>query len=175
MASSRVWLRQAKSDLLTAQYLAEQDTESFCCQTAAKCQQVVEKSVKAIAAELTERGLVTLTIGFDHRVDQYIAAIVRTPRRSSERKSVPAHIQQTLQRNRNEISTLMSLAPHKPANANALPRNTEYPFHNTEGLLIAPSDPGIFQKTEIISHLKVAHSIFTQAQALISIVERTPR
>jgi HEPN domain-containing protein len=100
-SSARVWLRQAGSDLLAARYLAQQDTDDFYCQTAAKCQQVVEKSVKAIAVELTERRLVTLTIGFDHRIDQYIEAIIRAPRRSAMQRSMPDYIVRMLRRNRN--------------------------------------------------------------------------
>ena len=83
MSLSRAWLRQAESDFLAAQCLAEQADEAFNCQIAAKCQQVVEKSVKAIAVELTDRGIVTLTIGFDHRIDQYISAISPRPETSS--------------------------------------------------------------------------------------------
>ena len=175
MSSSRVWLRQAKSDLHAAECLSGQPAEDLYCQVAAKCQQTVEKSVKAIAAELSDRGIVTLTIGFDHRIDRYISAITRVPRHKSAGKSVPEYIQQTLLRNRNEVKLLMSLAPHRPPDENQLPRNTEYPFHNAQGVLIAPADTGIFQKVEIDGHLKVATAVFTQAQALISIVERAPR
>lgn len=175
MSSSRVWLRQARSDLLAARYLAQQDTDDFYCQTAAKCQQVVEKSVKAIAAELTERRIVTLTIGFDHRIDQYISAIIRAPHRPTEKRSVPDYILQTLRRNRSEVSAIMRLAPHRPDDGAVLPRNTEYPFHNARGVLIAPADKGVFQKSEIEGHVKVASVVFDQAQTLISIAEREPR
>jgi|SRR5579871_533402 len=173
MSSSRVWLRQAKSDLSAARYLAAQNADDLYCQIAAKCQQAVEKSVKAIAAELTERRFVDLTIGFDHRIDQYIAAIIRAPRRG--KNSVLDYIQQMLRYNRNEINAIMQLAPHRPPDANQLPRNTEYPFHDVQGILIAPADTGIFQKTETDSHLKVAGVVFDKAKALISITEREPR
>lgn len=174
MSSARIWLRQAKSDMLTARYLAQQESDDFYCQTVAKCQQVVEKSIKAIAAELTERRIVTLTIGFDHRVDQYISAIIRTPRNVTEKRSVPGHISQSLRNNRNAINEIMRLAPHRTGDVQRLPRNTEYPFHNSQGVLIAPADTGVFEKSEVETHLRVAGTVFSQAQTLITISERAP-
>ena len=109
MSASRVWLRQAGSDLRAARYLAQQDAEDFYCQTAAKCQQVVEKSVKAIAAELNNRRIVTLTIGFSHSIDQYISAINHRPHDTAEKKSVPDHIVKALRRNRSEVNVLAQL------------------------------------------------------------------
>jgi len=173
MSASRVWLRQAKYDLVAARYLAQQDAHHFYCQTAAKCLQVVEKSVKAIAAELTDRRIVTITIGFDHDIDRYITAIIRAPHRPA--KTVPHYIVETLHHNRSEVKAIMRLAPHRPEDRNKLPRNTEYPFHDVHGILIAPADTGVFQKAEIDTHVKTASIVFDQAQALISIAEREPR
>ena len=90
-------------------------------------------------------------------------------------ESVPNYIRETLRYYRSEIDRLMSVAPHKPPDANRLPRNTEYPFHNAQGVLIAPADPGIFQRAEIDSHMKVAGTLFNKARTLITMIERGPR
>jgi hypothetical protein len=116
-----------------------------------------------------------LTIGFDHRIKQYIEAIIRAPRRSATQSSVPDYIVGMLRRNRNEINAVMRLAPHRPDDGITLPRNTEYPFHDARGVLIAPADKGVFEKSEIEAHLKVANVVFEQARTLIAITERQPR
>jgi hypothetical protein len=172
MPGSGPWLRQAQSDLLAAQCLSENGSDSLYCQIAAKCQQVLEKSVKAIAAELDERSIVSITIGFDHRIDQYITAMLRTPR---ENRSVPDHIRNTLKNNRAEISEIMMLAPHRPPSLQPLPRNTEYPFHNVQGDLIAPTDVDVFKKTEVERYLRLAGIILAQARTLITIASLAPR
>lgn len=58
--------------------------------------------------------------------------------------------------------------------SSALPRNTEYPFHNALGILIAPSDAGIFQQVDVERYLRLAGAICEKAQALIAIAEREP-
>jgi len=119
MADSRPWLAQASSDLEAALVLRRENRPILYCQVAAKCQQVVEKSVKAIATELNERRIVFLTIGFDHRVDQYISAILRAP--GKRKDAVPDYIKGTIRYNRSILDEVMRLAPHAPIDRNQLP------------------------------------------------------
>ncbi len=174
MSSSGAWLRQANSDMHAANCLVECNSEVLYCQISAKCQQVVEKSVKAIAAEFTERGIVTLTIGFKHDISKLIIAIITTPHARKNVNSVLEYISSTLKQNRLNIQALMGLAPHKPTDGDGLPRNTEYPFHNERSVLIAPSDSDVFTKTETEGHLKVAGAVLKQARKLIFVSKRTP-
>ncbi len=111
MTSTGAWLRQTNSDMLAASCLSARDSEDLYCRICAKCQQVLEKSLKAIATELTDRGKVTLTIGFIHNIDGLIAPILRTPHFKSVRNSVPEYISSTLRNNLLNIKILMSLAP----------------------------------------------------------------
>lgn len=108
MAESGVWLTQAESDLDAAKVLRREVRSILNCQVAAKCQQVVEKSVKAITAELSDRRVVALTIGFDHNVDQYVSAILRAP--STRKGAVPDYIKSTFRFNRPTLDELMGLA-----------------------------------------------------------------
>jgi hypothetical protein len=140
---------------------------------ASKCQQAVEKSVKAIAAELSERGVVPITIGFDHAIDRYIKLIRRAPGRLA--RNVPGFINETLDRNAEGITWIMDLAPRRPPNTARLPRNTEYPFHDRDGVLVAPAAPGTFGTDEIERCLRVGGSVFKQAAALITLDDRKPR
>ena len=173
MSSSGAWLRQANFDMHAANCLVECNSEVLYCQITAKCQQVVEKSVKAIAAELTERSIVTLTISFTHNIDALIKTMIITPH-VRKNNSVPEYISSMLRNNLPEIKVLMSLAPRKPADSDSLPRNTEYPFHNERSVLIAPSDSDIFTKTETAGHLKVAGAVLKQARKLIVVTKLSP-
>ena len=172
MSSSGAWLRQANSDMLAANCLSACNSEDLYCQISAKCQQVVEKSVKAIAAELTERGIVTLTIGFKHDIGKLITAIITTPHSRKNSNSVPEYISSALNNNRLNIQVLMGLAPHKPTDSDSLPRNTEYPFHNERSVLIDPSDSDVFTQTETEGRIKFAGAVLKQARKLILVTKR---
>lgn len=173
MSLSGAWLRQANSDMHAANCLSECNSEELYCQISAKCQQVVGKSVKAIASELTERGIVTLTIAFTHNIDGLIKRMIITPHVKNS-NSVPEYIANTLKNNRLNIQDLMGLAPHKSKDSDILPRNTKYPFHNERSVLIAPSDSNVFTKTETEGHLKVAGAVLKQARKLIVATKLSP-
>jgi hypothetical protein len=172
MADSRAWLTQANSDLEAARLLRDVDRPILYCQVAAKCQQVVEKSVKAIATELNDRRIVFLTIGFDHRIEQYIEAIRRAP--GKRKGSVPDYIKSTLSHNLPTVTELMSLAPHKPADIDRLPKNTEYPFGKA-GARVAPADTAVFLQVDVDRYLTTAGALLEKAQTLIAVTERGPR
>src|SRR5579862_3284496 len=55
-AASSVWLRQTNSDLECAGRIYQEKDSASYCHTIAKCQQVVEKSVKAAVAALHDIG-----------------------------------------------------------------------------------------------------------------------
>jgi hypothetical protein len=173
MADSSAWLKQASSDLETAKILQSNVEPMLYCQVAAKCQQTIEKSIKAIATELADRRIVFLTVGIDHRIDQYIAAILRAPGNKSG--TVPHFLKSTIHNNRSTIDELMRLAPSGRAEDGRLPKNTEYPFHNHHGELVAPADEDVFELPDVGRYINAASSLFEKASALIGITARTPR
>jgi HEPN domain-containing protein len=173
MADAGPWLRQARSDLSAAERVLVTEESSTYCQVIAKCQQVVEKCVKSIATELADRGIVSLTIGArGHGVEQFIAAIRRAPRRDHG-KAVPEYVREVLERNLQEIRKVMRLAP-TGLREGVLPRNTEYPFQDARGILIAPADNGSFRIEEVKQFIALARRIFKQANTLIDVTRRTP-
>lgn len=176
MASStaHVWLEQAESDFLASSILLEQarkekDHSVLYCQVAAKCQQVVEKGVKAIVAELDYTKRVSQPIRTTHPVDTYIKNILRNPSKPDEDLSI---IQQTLRRNRAEIDGIMALAPHG-RNGQLLPRNTEYPFHNYSEEIVAPASPNAFHLDEVEGYYRLASAILKRAKASVTISNRS--
>jgi HEPN domain-containing protein len=169
----RPWLRQANSDMTAARRVRDDSDPSSYCQVIAKCQQVVEKSVKAIAEELSARGAITITIGFKHDIAPLISAIRRKPK--SRDKSVPDYVVKTLERNLDEINEIMDLAPRRRPDTTLLSRNTEYPYHNAQSNLIAPADVNSFNLVEVERYLVLASRIYNQANTLITASERTPR
>lgn len=174
-ASAGVWLAQARSDLRAARLVYQSADDSTFCQSIAKHQQAVEKSIKGLAAAARDAGLVTLTIKFSHGVDKLINAL--------RRLHVPSHnaaIQRRIARllspaHEIEIRALMSLAPHRPADPSTpLPRNTEYPFQQ-EGTWRAPADAGSFAEREVRRYQSLANHIVRGCERIASALARRPR
>jgi hypothetical protein len=166
---SRPWLRQADTDFLAAERLRDDAIHALRCQVIAKCQQTVEKSIKAIAQDLSDRHIMALTIGTSHPVDKLVTAILHAPGRSA-RRMIPSYIVNTLDRNYDDIDWIMGLAPRGIVTE----RNTEYPFFGSEGTLIAPADPEVFSLDDVKRAQKVAGTMLKQARALASVTERSP-
>ncbi len=176
---ANAWLEQAESDMRVATILKnkiEADASGFeshfylYCQIIAKCQQVVEKAIKAIIAELDYRRLVPFTIGFTHTVDPIINRILIAPARH---KDSLQPIQATLKNNLPDIRAVMELAPHGRAGAQN-PKNTEYPYSNSSNVLIAPASRNAFQWDEVQRYHRTAGLIKKKASELIDVVKVTP-
>jgi hypothetical protein len=177
-APARVWYRQAWSDCFTANLIAGHCDRKHqaICQVLAKCQQTIEKSVKAIIALCDEKRIVSMKIGGGHSVSQFFSGLIREPARPKNR-DIHALIVQTLsQHRREEIKAMEPLAPKWPAPGQPFPSNTEYPFQdrNDPSLWRAPADKGVFAWKDIERFLKLANAICRESDLIISAMERRP-
>ncbi|MCX6382198.1 MAG: hypothetical protein NT023_22430 [Armatimonadetes bacterium] len=190
-SSTYIWLEQAKSDMRTALLLWEtakrdastdiekggQGHSNLYCQVMAKCQQVVEKGIKAIAIALTDNPSVkkvTLTVGYSHSIDQFITPIIQA---DSEDGDDIDYIQKALSSNRDKIGDIMVLVPHKPPKGvTSRPKNTEYPYHDVANanVEIAPASQSAFLFEEVKSSLDLAKTILDRARASATLLNRTP-
>lgn len=188
-SSAYAWLKQAQSDMRTARILWEtakrdasidaetggQGHSNLYCQVMAKCQQVVEKGIKAIAVALTDNPSVkiTLTVGYSHSVDQFITPIAQA---ASQEGDDIDYIQRTLNGNRDKIKNIMALVPAKPPpGVTKRPRNTEYPYHNIAEIEIAPASSSSFLFPEAESSLDLAKTILERAKASVTLLNRMSR
>lgn len=174
---SNVWLEQAQSDIKTAcvlrdyaKPLASSNSHSdLHCQIVAKCQQTVEKAVKAITAELYAQGQVKHTIGWSHSIVGCIGAIKGAP---AVKDDILYTIQESLKSNESSIDNLMNLVPKKTI---PLIKNTEYPYQNSAGTMIAPASPGEFHWTNDVEYfVLLAQTIMDKANALILAMYASP-
>lgn len=124
MRESTAWRVQAKSDLEAARKLAGDLTQpSAYCQVAAKAQQAVEKSVKALQAALYGAKLYGSAVGSTHPVSMVVSAIrSAAPTWPKAVKSQRIMVTSILSDGRLRIiKALDSLAPRYPA-AGTLPK-----------------------------------------------------
>jgi HEPN domain-containing protein len=113
-AGGRLWISQADSDLWAAERLFDAREPRSHCQVIAKCQQAVEKSVKAVAAALRDRFIVNVSIGYGHEVDRMASALRRRAKPGD-----PANVQHYVNRMLSEhtiaeIQSLEALIPRRP-------------------------------------------------------------
>jgi hypothetical protein len=171
---SVAWLHQALSDRDAAEREFKANADSLVwCHAIAKYQQVVEKAVKAIVAGLIESGLWRgPPIGFVHDVNRHMQALVRLARGKNQH-SVQRHLFRLFNANvRSAIRSLGALAPHAPPPGQQLRRNTEYPFHESEGVFTYPAVPGSFSVEEVQRYRMLSYRLVDSAGWIVFTLQR---
>jgi HEPN domain-containing protein len=172
---ARLWLNQAHSDLAAARRIFDVDDESSFCQSIAKYQQIVEKSVKAVAAAVRDAGISAISTGFTHEVEKIVSALVLLPRDRGP-KDIKGQIKALLNEGRrSEIRALCALAPKRPGPGELARRNTEYPYQRPDGSWIAPHESGAFTISDVNRFRALATRIIEGSARMISAIERLPR
>lgn len=170
--SGDLWLAQATSDWRSALRIFDSSDHLTYCQTIAKYQQTVEKSVKAVFASVKDKGINLGPLGYDHDVAKKIAALKRLPQPTG--KTGIQFIVNRVFTNADEINVLCALAPKKPAPGQLHARNTEYPFEIAAGLWEAPATKDVFSLTEVNQFRRTAEQTFTRASKAIDAIKRAP-
>jgi hypothetical protein len=171
-AGANLWISQADSDWWAAARIFEPAESRSYCQAIAKYQQVVEKSIKAIAAGLRDRFIQSIPVGYRHDVSR-IASAMRRPARPTDSTDIQHHINQLLNDHvLNEIKAIDSLAPRRPAPGALHERNTEYPFELIAGNWTAPSLPNVFSTNDANRFRIFAERVYGSAKEIVSALRR---
>lgn len=177
MRESTAWRIQAKSDLEAANKLAGGLTRpNDYCQVAAKTQQAVEKSVKALQTVLYQAGLAQSAVDSTHQVAK-VASAIRTAA-SSWPKNVKSYrdwVKSVFSDIRlSTIKALDALVPQYPKKGDLPRRNTEYPFQITAGLQMwkAPAEVDAFSKREIEGFIKCAQDLQYRINKFVEALEK---
>ncbi len=172
-ASGDLWISQANSDLWAAERLFDAAQPRSYCQAIAKCQQTVEKSVKALTAALRDRFIFRpdSKVFYKHEVDELASALRRLSMRSD-----PADIRSALSRMLTphhiaEIKALQTLIPRKPPAGGLHARNTEYPFELLAGEWTAPA-LNAFTDLDVRRFRQLAEHIYSATNRIVSILRR---
>jgi hypothetical protein len=173
---SSAWRVQARSDLDAARKLAGDLTQRQAyCQVAAKAQQAVEKSLKALQSALHHAGFYGAAVGPAHQVSMVASAIRATaPNWPKDMKEQRAKVMSILSDARlKTIKELDSVVPQYPARGDLPRRNTEYPFQESPGPLTwkAPAEAGVFSKKEINRFLYCAQHVVDAADKIVVALE----
>lgn len=174
MKLSDAWLMQSRSDWDAAQRVFCENAPLTYCQSIAKCQQTVEKAVKALVTALGEADIMTLDIGWKHEVEKFVAAFARIPRRDNvERRDIIAGISALFSDDiRSGIRTLDAFVPKRPPPGQLLQRNTEYPFHATDGTFSAPAEADVFSLETTRRCQSVAERVYIGCDKLTRTLRR---
>jgi HEPN domain-containing protein len=168
------WLHQALADRAAADWLASNKGSLSPCHVIAKCQQTVEKAIKALVAALRDDGTLHIVIGREHGVERFFGVLLRLPRVASNR-TVQQHLRGLLDNpTRQGISALDALAPRWPPPGELPRRNTEYPFQNEAGDWAYPAAEDVFSDGEIQRFRSLAHRISDGASRIVFMVRRRP-
>ncbi len=171
---AHLWLSQAHSDFCAAERVYQAKDDSTYCQAIAKYQQVVEKSVKALAAGLQHAKItqISATHYYKHDVGRLAQAIRHSvdPKNLGEIHDKIAELFNA--HYREEIRILSSFAPRRPPPGAPHPRNTEYPFQDRNGDWTAPAKSKSFTSQEVIRFNKLADQIWKQCNKIISALPR---
>lgn len=174
-ASGEVWLRQAWSDLEAAKALHVGKRPEFCCQVLSKCQQTVEKSIKAVVAALAGKGIISVAIGRKHDTTRFFSELIRRSFRKADPELQMQVIGLLTEHRRAEIFALERLAPKWPAPGRPFPRNTEYPFQQHDGTWCAPADADSFDwKADVGRFRSLAENVFHGCGRVVSLATREP-
>ncbi|WP_437973835.1 hypothetical protein WMF11_35000 [Sorangium sp. So ce295] len=145
------------------------------CQVAAKAQQTVEKSIKALQSALHDARLYGSSVGSAHPVSSVASAIrIAAPnwpkKLKGNRKKVFSILSDTRLK---AIKLLDDIVPQYPATGQLPRRNTEYPFQDTPGrdTWRAPAERGVFTKSEIDRFLQCAQDIQDMTSKLVTALE----
>jgi len=172
---SIAWLQQAIADRKAVELFAANAEGWTRCHVLAKCQQTVEKAIKAIIAALRHAGILHIEIGYRHEVERFLTVLIRMPH-AADHRAIQRHLQSFLnQDTRNGIRALDALAPRAPLPGEQPRRNTEYPFHDAGGNWTYPAAEVIFSAEEVERFRQLAHRIVDNAGRLIAAIRRAPR
>ena len=174
-ASGKVWLRQAWSDLEAARTLRVRKRPEFCCQVVSKCQQTVEKSIKAVVAALVEQGVLASTIGRKHGTTRFFSQLLRRSPQKPQTKLQGQICGLLNEHRRAEITALENLTPKWPAPGRLFPRNTEYPFQLSDGTWCAPADANSFDwNRDVDRFCSLAEDLCRGCARIVSLSVREP-
>jgi HEPN domain-containing protein len=175
MDESRAWLGQARSDFESVGlHVDGRDDRTHYCHAIAKCQQTVEKAVKALVQLLNEAGKLHTDIGWRHSVERFMSVLVRLPRTPTNRDLANLIGGLFDGRTRSEIRVLDNHAPKRPGAGRPAPRNTEYPFRRQDGAWGYPAQPDVFTREELQRFRELAHRVLDGCHRVMSAIARSP-
>jgi len=170
------WLQQALSDRRAAERVLDRGDHSTFCQCIAKCQQTVEKSIKALVISAQALGMTVNKDKFGHDVQPLIKnwhdnlkyALI------GEKSATDVYFRadQFLKSIESEISILCGLAPRRFKRGVPTPRNTEYPFECQSDLWIPPAGKDAFSIYEVTFNLDLAGRTYRGAKKFVGLIER---
>lgn len=169
-----LWLSQADSDRHGATRLFSAVDYRTYCQTIAKYQQTVEKSVKAIAAAVHDAGIVSLPTShyYKHDVDTLISALRHLPK-PRDNRDIQYRIDRLLnEHHRSEIRALCGLAPKKPVPGAIHARNSEYPYETAPGTWTTPARAGSFALHEVERFRQLSDRLYEGTRQIVSALRR---
>jgi HEPN domain-containing protein len=169
------WLQQAIADRMAAERFAGSAEGWTRCHALAKCQQTVEKAIKAIVAALRDARILHIEIGYRHEVERFLKVLIRMPH-AADNRAIQRHLQAFLnQDTRTGIRALDALAPRAPSAGERPRRNTEYPFQDAEGDWTIPAAEKTFSAEEVERSRQLAHRIVDNAGRIIAAIRRAPK
>lgn len=137
-AGAHLWISQADSDRWAASRVFDTTEPRSYCQVLSKYQQVVEKSIKAIAAGLRDRFIVSIPIGYGHDVAR-IASALRRRARPNDPTDIQHHINHLLNEHvLNEIKAIDAIAPRRPPAGALHARNTSTHLNSSPASGLCP-------------------------------------
>ncbi len=165
MTEAEAWLAQTASDFAAAQNVLVAGDPSTYCQSIAKCQQVVEKSVNVIDAVLREQGILQGRVKAEHYPLKMINRLVRIPARQYQ--DLSANMRRIfIVRWGADIHDLCLFAPKLPPAGQRYPQNTEYPYQNDDLTWTAPSAPESFSLAQVQRSTTTARNLRREAQEI---------
>jgi hypothetical protein len=172
MTETRAWLTQAESDYDCIGRILDVGDRSTYCHAIAKCQQAVEKSVKALVAAARDHRGARFTIGWRHEVEQFITGLIRLSR-SANSQDIQFVIRSLFDEpTRDGIRRVHELAPRRPPPGGEPALNTEYPYRKGRKWR-APSEVDAFSRSQVDDFRRLAHRVTYGCGRVISAVERS--
>ncbi len=174
MKQSEAWLLQATSDFAAAKAVFDKADASTYCQSIAKYQQTVEKSVKGMIVALSEQGISSIPISHNHELTHEINSL-NSLRRTGLKfydKNLVDKISATLNKGKAQVKWLSDLAPMGPKDKTYF-KNTEYPFSDAspDGWA-APASSGSFSVTDVTMAYNLAQKLHKKANDIIVSLRR---
>jgi HEPN domain-containing protein len=170
MKQSEAWLLQAASDFAAAAAVFDKADASTYCQSIAKYQQTVEKSVKGMIAALNEQEICSLPISHNHELTHEIKSL-NSLRRTGLKfydKNLVDKINATLNKRKTQVEWLSDFAPTGPKNR-TYSKNTEYPFNAASpDSWAAPAGVGSFSVADVTTAYNLAQKLHKQANDVIT-------
>ncbi len=171
-AGGHLWISQADSDWWAAGRVFDPLQERSYCQAISKYQQTIEKSIKAIAAALRDRLILSVPIGYKHDVVRIVSAL-RRPARAADKSDIQHHINRFLNKHLiAEIKVIDSFAPRRPPPGALHAKNTEYPFEGIAGDWTTPALNAVFTIHDVNRFRQLANRVHINAKEIVSALRR---